>query len=101
MPRIAGVSPGGMLFHVLNRGVGRIQIFRAEEDYDAFHRLVEQARRVAPIRIRAYCWVPNPRPSDWTEYVNSRQTEAELEARMARIGANHERYAREFPEFCK
>ena len=25
-----------MLFHVLNRGVGRMQIFRAEKDYDAF-----------------------------------------------------------------
>jgi REP element-mobilizing transposase RayT len=48
-----------MLFHVLNRGVGRMQIFRAEKDYDAFHRLVEQTLRVAPIRICAYCWMPN------------------------------------------
>ena len=24
----------------------------------------------------------------------------ELEARMNRIGANHERYKRDFPEFC-
>jgi hypothetical protein len=27
-----------MLFHVLNRGVGRMAIFRAEKDYDAFRR---------------------------------------------------------------
>jgi len=26
-----------MLFHVLNRGVGGMQIFRADKDYDAFH----------------------------------------------------------------
>ena len=48
-----------MLFHVLNRGVGRMQIFRAEKDYDAFHRVVEQTLRVAPMRICAYCWMPN------------------------------------------
>ncbi|HLA84698.1 MAG TPA: transposase [Thermoguttaceae bacterium] len=59
MPRTARVAPGGMLFHVLNRGVGRMQIFRAEKDYDAFHRVVEHTLRVAPIRICAYCWMPN------------------------------------------
>jgi REP element-mobilizing transposase RayT len=48
-----------MLFHVLNRGVGRMQIFQAEKDYDAFQRVVEQTLRVAPIRICAYCWMPN------------------------------------------
>ncbi len=30
------------MFHVLNRGVGRMQIFRTEKDYEAFHRVVEQ-----------------------------------------------------------
>jgi putative transposase len=48
-----------MLFHVLNRGVGRMQIFRAENDYEAFRRVVEETLRVAPIRICAYCWMPN------------------------------------------
>ena len=48
-----------MVFHVLNRGVWRMQIFRAEKDYDAFHRVVEETLRVAPIRICAYCWMPN------------------------------------------
>ena len=48
-----------MLFHVLNRGVGRMKIFRAEKDFDAFQRVVEQTLRVAQIRICAYCWLPN------------------------------------------
>jgi len=48
-----------MLFHVLNRGVGRMQIFRTEEDYDAFQRVIEETLRVAPIRVCAYCWMPN------------------------------------------
>jgi hypothetical protein len=38
-----------MLFHVLNRGVGRMRIFRARKDYDAFERVVEQTLSVAPI----------------------------------------------------
>lgn len=59
MPRTARVAPGRMVFHVFNRGVGRMQIFRTEEDYDAFRRVVEETLRVAPIRICAYCWMPN------------------------------------------
>jgi len=30
-----------MLFHVLDRGVARMRIFRHEGDYVAFHRVVE------------------------------------------------------------
>jgi putative transposase len=48
-----------MVFHVLNRGVGRMCIFRAEKDFDAFRRVVEETLRVAPIRTCAYCWMPN------------------------------------------
>ncbi|HUT10803.1 MAG TPA: transposase [Thermoguttaceae bacterium] len=48
-----------MVFHVLNRGVGRMQIFRAEKDYHAFRRVVEETLRVASIRICAYGWMPN------------------------------------------
>jgi putative transposase len=48
-----------MLFHVLNRGVGRMRIFGAKKDYEAFQRVVGQTLRVAPMRICAYCWMPN------------------------------------------
>ena len=48
-----------MVFHVLNRGVGRLPIFRAAKDYEAFQRVVEETLRVAPMRICAYCWMPN------------------------------------------
>jgi len=47
------------VFHVLNRGVGRMQLFRADKDYDAFRRVLEETLRVAPMRICAYCWLPN------------------------------------------
>ena len=77
-----------MLFHVLNRGVGRMQIFRAEKDYDAFHRVVEVERNAlrAGLVKHAEDWRwgslrhrtrrtggpllggwPLPQPSDWAE----------------------------------
>jgi len=48
-----------MVFHVLNRGVVRMQIFDQHEDYAAFERVVEVSIRLAPIRICAFCWMPN------------------------------------------
>ena len=48
-----------MVFHVLNRGIARMEVFRKDEDFDAFHRVVEQTLRVTPMRICAYCWMPN------------------------------------------
>ena len=48
-----------MLFHVLNRGVGRMQVFDRDQDYAAFERVIHQTLRVAPIRICAFCWMPN------------------------------------------
>ena len=34
--RTARVTPGGMVFHVLNRGVGRMRLFNKDRDYEAF-----------------------------------------------------------------
>ena len=36
MPRIGRVAPGGLVYHVLNRGNGRGRLFFKPEDYDAF-----------------------------------------------------------------
>jgi hypothetical protein len=40
MPRTARLTPGGMVFHVLNRGVGRRPLFDTDGDYDAFERII-------------------------------------------------------------
>ena len=48
-----------MVFHVLNRRVSPMPIFDHEEDYAAFERVVTETLRVAPIRICAFCWMPN------------------------------------------
>ena len=39
MPRTARVAPGGMVFHVLNRGVARMQLFEKVADYQAFEQV--------------------------------------------------------------
>jgi putative transposase len=48
-----------MVFHVLNRGVGRMGLFSKEKDYAAFEGLLEQTRESRPMRICAYCLMPN------------------------------------------
>src|SRR5271157_4314163 len=52
-------SPGGMVFHVLNRGVGRRLLFTKDEDFWAFERVVEETLRSRRMRLCAYCLMPN------------------------------------------
>ena len=55
MPRSARVAPGGLVYHVLNRSVGRMKMFRTERDFEAFLRVLAQAHERRPIPILAYC----------------------------------------------
>jgi REP element-mobilizing transposase RayT len=59
MPRNARLAPGGMLFHVLNRGVGRMRLFLKEADFEAFERIMAQTLETRPMRILAYCLLSN------------------------------------------
>lgn len=59
MPRPIRIAPGGMVFHVLNRGVGRMRIFDHQGDYFAFERVMEETLETRPMRICAYCLMPN------------------------------------------
>ena len=47
------------MYHVLNRGVGRMRLFRKEEDYAAFERVLEERFERTRIRILAFCVMPN------------------------------------------
>src|SRR5271157_5450334 len=52
-------SPGGgMVFHVLNRGLGRRLLFTKDEDFLAFERVVEETLRPRRMRLCAYCLMP-------------------------------------------
>ena len=48
-----------MVYHVLNRGVGRMTLFDEDADYRAFLRVVGETLRLAPMRICGYCLMPN------------------------------------------
>ena len=47
-----------MVFHALNRGVDRVEIFSTERDYEAFEETIEETLRLYPMRILAYCLMP-------------------------------------------
>jgi putative transposase len=48
-----------MVFHALNRGVGRMKIFVAERDYLAFEEAIAETLSLYPMGILAYCLMPN------------------------------------------
>ncbi|NNM85815.1 MAG: hypothetical protein HKL96_08700 [Phycisphaerales bacterium] len=51
MARKARYCPGGYIYHVLNRSAGRIALFRRDEDYAAFERVMIDAFEAVPLRI--------------------------------------------------
>jgi putative transposase len=59
MPRANRQQPGGVVFHVLNRGNERRDLFDGPSDYDAFVRVLAEALRHIPVALLAYCLMPN------------------------------------------
>ncbi len=59
MPRTARSCLGGYTYHVLNRGNARATIFHKPADYDAFLEMIAEASVRVPMRILAYCLMPN------------------------------------------
>lgn len=59
MARRARSIQGGLVDHVLNRSHGRHPIIRNEADDDAFELVLEEVFDREPLRILAYCVLPN------------------------------------------
>ncbi len=59
MPRSSRRTPGGMLFHVLNRGVNRQTLFETDGDYRAIEGILEEAVERYSMRLLGYCIMPN------------------------------------------
>lgn len=59
MPKRRPQDSGGIVFHVLNRGVRRMQLFDRPGDYDAYLSLFAAGQRRTPMRCLAYCLMPN------------------------------------------
>jgi len=64
MPRAARKAPGGQVYHVLNRSVGKMHLFGEDADFGAFQRVRIEAHQRRPIRILSYCVLSNKRPGD-------------------------------------
>ena len=48
-----------MVYHVLNRANARVRIFRHPADYRAFLEALSEAKERVPMRLLAYCVMPN------------------------------------------
>ena len=60
MPRIARCAPGGIVYHVLNRGNDRKPIFHKRGDGDAFLRLLRESKdRMPGVKVLAFCLMSN------------------------------------------
>ncbi len=59
MPRRPRAAPGGYCYHVLNRANGRFTVFHEPADYAAFVNLLDAACQRIPMRVLAYCLMPN------------------------------------------
>jgi len=53
------VDVGGEIYHALNRANFRSPLFRTDAHYQDFLGIMEQALAFVPMRILAYCLMPN------------------------------------------
>jgi putative transposase len=86
MPRTARIAPGDVIYHVLNRGVGKTTLFRKPGDFEAFQRCVIRTREASPIRVLAYCVMSN----HW-HFVLWPARDGELAKFMLRLTVSHAR----------
>ena len=86
MPRTARLAPGGIVYHVMNRAVGRKTLFRSDRDYAAFLRALLDTLELVPMRILFYCVMPN----HW-HLVLWPQKDGELARFMLRLTITHVR----------
>ena len=59
MGRPRRACEGGYVYHVLNRANARLPLFKKDGDYQAFQRVLAEACHQVPMRVLAYCVMPN------------------------------------------
>src|SRR4051812_2196592 len=59
MPRTARKAPAALIYHVLNRSVGRLRLFRSDADFEAFERVMIEAFARCPLPLLSYCVMSN------------------------------------------
>ena len=61
-PRLLETPAGGCCYHVLNRGNAHTKVFHKEADFQAFLEILAEASLRRPMRLLAYCLIPNHFP---------------------------------------
>jgi putative transposase len=84
MPRTARTAPGKMVYHVLNRGVGKNKLLYTDDDYLAFERVIADTLEKRPMRILGYCLMPN----HW-HFVLWPERDGDLAGFMQRLTVTH------------
>lgn len=59
MGRALRITTGGLVYHVLNRANRRATLFDGPDDYAAFLQTLAEAQVEHPMRVLAYCVMPN------------------------------------------
>ena len=59
MGRVTRADVGGVVYHVLNRANFRSTLFRGPQEYDDFMKVIRESLELTPMRILAYCLMPN------------------------------------------
>ncbi len=59
MPRPPRADEAGGLYHALNRGNGRATLFRKDDDYLAFERILAEGLAQYPVQLFSYQLMPN------------------------------------------
>ncbi len=86
MPRTARSIEAGTVYHVLNRGNGRMRLFHKDGDYEAFERVLTEGFDRYPVDLLTYCLMPN----HWHLVVRPKTDEA-LGRLMGWVGVTHVR----------
>ena len=51
LPRTARAIEAGLIYHVLNRGNGRMRLFHKDDDYAAFERVLAEGLERYPVYL--------------------------------------------------
>src|SRR5580692_5563041 len=86
MPRTGRSVEAGLIYHVLNRGNGRLRLFHKDGDFLAFERVLGEGLKRYPVQLLTYCLMPN----HWHLVVRP-ATDQALGKLMGWIGVTHVR----------
>lgn len=59
MPRIARGLAGGEIYHIINRGNRRTEVFHNTQDYEKFIELMHEAKKMTNIKLYSFVLMPN------------------------------------------